>query len=153
MRRTILTIVVTLFSVAAPVSTATASAHAKAHHRAVGHVNARALAIDNFHDHREMLQRGAERALVVASARFHVSLAQLVEKWQRVAICEVNGNWSMVGPYYSGIGFSNDTWNHFGGREFAPYAGMATRMEQIFVAMKITQTYVPDQYGCSPHGW
>ena len=43
-----------------------------------------------------------------------VGVVTLRAEWERVAICEVNGNWSMVGPAYSGIGFQNGTWDEYG---------------------------------------
>lgn len=82
-----------------------------------------------------------------------VGVVGLRQEWQRVALCEVNGNWSMVGPVYSGIGFLNSTWSAYGGRIYAPVAGRASRDEQIVVGMRVTGDWVPDQYGCDPGGW
>ncbi len=94
-----------------------------------------------------------QRALRASALRLRVSVDQLRTMWQRVAVCEVAGNWSMVGPVYSGIGFLNSTWAHYGGTRYAPIAGLATRDEQILIGMQVTGGYVPDQYGCSPIGW
>ena len=48
--------------------------------------------------------------------------------WDRIAVCETGGNWSMTGSSYSGgVGFANSTWSAFGGQEFASNAGDATR--------------------------
>ncbi len=91
--------------------------------------------------------------LVNAAQSRGLTLDQLRAKWQRVAVCEVAGNWSMTGPRYSGIGFLNATWSHFGGTHFARLAGLASRDEQILVGMRVTHGYIPDQYGCSPTGW
>jgi len=91
--------------------------------------------------------------LAVAAASVRVSIVQLRTEWQQVAICEVGGNWAMMGPAYSGIGFLNATWNAYGGARYAPLAGQATRDEQILIAMKVTSGRVPDQNGCSPTGW
>lgn len=91
--------------------------------------------------------------LVVTAAANDVTVARLRAMWQRVAICEVGGDWDMVGPWYSGIGFSNATWNAYGGNRFARLAGQASIDQQILVGMKVTNGYVPDQYGCSPTGW
>ncbi|HTT60002.1 MAG TPA: transglycosylase family protein [Acidimicrobiales bacterium] len=82
-----------------------------------------------------------------------VGVTGLRQEWQRVALCEVNGDWSMVGPVYSGIGFLNSTWVAYGGRTYAPVAGRASRDEQIVVGMRVTGGWVPDQYGCDPGGW
>lgn len=92
-------------------------------------------------------------ALAHEAGALRLSLPGLVAAWQRVAVCEVNGDWSMVGPTYSGIGFSNATWYEYGGRQFAPVAGEASRFEQIAVGMRVTHGWIPDQYGCDPGGW
>ena len=82
-----------------------------------------------------------------------VGVVALRAEWQRVAICEVNGDWSMVGPAYSGIGFQNGTWDAYGGTRYAPVAGRASEDAQIVVGMRVTGGWVPDQYGCDPGGW
>jgi len=95
----------------------------------------------------------AHNALAHVAATVQLSLAQLHQEWERVAICEVGGNWSMRGPVYSGIGFLNSTWRAYGGTHFAPVAGMASKDEQILVGMRINNGWVPDQYGCDRFGW
>lgn len=82
-----------------------------------------------------------------------VGVVTLRAEWERVAICEVNGNWSMVGPAYSGIGFQNGTWDEYGGTRYAPLAGRAGEDAQIVVGMRVTGGWVPDQDGCDPGGW
>jgi hypothetical protein len=154
MRRILLTLAVALFGVAAPASPASASGTAhKLVHPKLPTPNPRALALDNLQDHRQLLEFQAHAALKGVASQFHLTLQQIVAKWQRVAICEVNGNWSMKGPMYSGIGFANTTWTHFGGGRFAASAGDASRVEQVLIGMKVTKTWIPDQYGCSPSGW
>ncbi len=92
-------------------------------------------------------------ALAAPAAAMHVTIAQLRAEWQRVAICEVGGNWSMTGGKYSGIGFLNATWYQYGGLRYAPFAGEASEDQQILIGMKVTNGWVPDQYGCSRTGW
>jgi hypothetical protein len=96
---------------------------------------------------------GSTRALEAEAMVRGLTMGDLVAKWQRVAICEVGGNWSMTGPVYSGIGFSNATWSEYGGSRYARLAGEATRVQQILIGMKVTHGWVPDQEGCSPGGW
>ncbi|MDE3008568.1 MAG: transglycosylase family protein [Acidobacteriota bacterium] len=91
--------------------------------------------------------------LASVATRARVSVATLRAEWQHVAICEVNGNWAMDGPVYSGIGFLNSTWLEYGGRRFAPSAGRASRDAQILIGMRVTGGWVPDQEGCAPGGW
>lgn len=94
-----------------------------------------------------------QHALAVTAAAMRVTIDQLRAKWQQVAVCEVNGDWSMTGPTYSGIGFANATWSQYGGTKYAPLAGLATRDQQILIGMRITNGQIPDQNGCSPTGW
>ena len=93
------------------------------------------------------------RAIVADARARRVSVVALRNEWEHVAICEVGGNWRMVGPVYSGIGFRNDTWSSYGGVEFAPLAGEASEDAQIIVGMRVTGNWVPDQDGCDPGGW
>jgi len=152
MRRILLTLAVALFSVAAPAAPASASTTAPRHPHPP-HPNPLALAREAMQDHRQFLDTEAASALHAFTSQLHLSLGQLVQKWQRVAICEVDGNWAMKGPMFSGIGFSNATWLQYGGARFAPSAGDATPLQQVAIAMRITRTWIPDQYGCSPFGW
>jgi uncharacterized protein YabE (DUF348 family) len=70
--------------------------------------------------------------------------------WDRIAECETAGNWGMQGPTYSGgLGFYNGTWDQFGGRDFAPNAGLATREEQIRVAENVRASVGISGWGCA----
>jgi hypothetical protein len=151
-RRIILTIAVSLFTAAAPAVPA-AAASAKGSHPHVKTPNAFALALEKIQDHRQLIEMETQHALRTVANHIHMSVGQLMAKWQRVAVCEVNGNWSMQGPYYSGIGFSNAVWVQYGGGRYARNAGLASPLQQVLVGMKITKTWIPDQYGCTPGGW
>jgi hypothetical protein len=64
--------------------------------------------------------------------------------WDRMAMCETGGNWAHFpyGTWTGGLGIYNQTWLGWGGGEFAPTAGQATREQQIIVANRIaTQGY------------
>jgi Transglycosylase-like domain len=99
--------------------------------------------------HRNIPVSAAELSLVVVARSMFVTVGELRHKWQNVANCEVGGNWSMTGPVYSGIGFLNVTWSRYGGTQYAPVAGQATRDQQILIGMKVTNGWIPDQHGCA----
>lgn len=70
--------------------------------------------------------------------------------WDRIAACETGGNWAMQGSSFSGgVGFANSTWSAFGGGEFAPNAGMATREQQIIVAERVYDYGGYSGWGCA----
>lgn len=73
--------------------------------------------------------------------------------WDGIAQCETGSDWSMVGPRFSGgLGFYNGTWDGFGGRQFADYAGHATKAEQIIVAERVYAKYGLSGWGCRAYG-
>ncbi len=63
--------------------------------------------------------------------------------WDAVAHCESGGQWghgqvtNSVGTFSGGLMIMNSAWRQFGGTEFAPTAGQASRGEQIIVAERI----------------
>ncbi|MGB5952870.1 MAG: transglycosylase family protein, partial [Ornithinimicrobium sp.] len=65
--------------------------------------------------------------------------------WDRVAACESSGNWSINtgNGYYGGLQFYQPTWVGYGGREFASYAHLASKSEQIAVARRVLYTQGP----------
>ena len=60
-------------------------------------------------------------------------------KWDAIAQCESGGDWSINtgNGYYGGIQFDKQTWNAFGGDQFAPRPDLASKQEQIAVAEKV----------------
>lgn len=56
--------------------------------------------------------------------------------WDRLAQCESGGNWAINtgNGYHGGLQFNAQTWQAYGGGEFAPTANLATREQQIVVA-------------------
>ncbi len=73
--------------------------------------------------------------------------------WDELAQCESGGRWDTVdsGPdgYDGGLGIYRGTWRAFGGTEFAPNAGLATREQQIIVGQRIYDKYGWDPWGCA----
>jgi resuscitation-promoting factor RpfA len=59
--------------------------------------------------------------------------------WDRVAMCESTGNWSINtgNSFYGGLQFTASTWRSFGGAQFAPLAHQASREQQIVVAERV----------------
>lgn len=59
--------------------------------------------------------------------------------WDELAQCESTGNWAINtgNGFHGGLQFTPQTWLAYGGGEYAPYAYMATREEQIAVAKKV----------------
>jgi resuscitation-promoting factor RpfB len=60
-------------------------------------------------------------------------------KWDRMAKCEAGGDWNINtgNGYYGGLQFDRQTWNAYGGGQYASRADLATREEQIAVAEKV----------------
>ncbi|MBC2682021.1 DUF348 domain-containing protein [Corynebacterium sp. 4HC-13] len=59
--------------------------------------------------------------------------------WDQLAQCESGGNWAINtgNGFYGGLQFTQQSWEGFGGTQYAPRADLATREQQIAVAEKI----------------
>ena len=75
--------------------------------------------------------------------------------WDALALCESGGRWNTIDPssepYDGGLGIYRPTWRAFGGLEFAPNAGLATREQQIVVGQRIYNAYGgwSQSWGCA----
>jgi uncharacterized protein YabE (DUF348 family) len=73
--------------------------------------------------------------------------------WDELARCESGGRWDTVDSsaegYDGGLGIYRGTWRAFGGTEFAPNAGLATREQQIIVGQRIYDKLGWDPWGCA----
>jgi hypothetical protein len=60
-------------------------------------------------------------------------------RWDAIAKCESGGDWSINtgNGYYGGIQFDKQTWNAYGGSQYAALPSQATREQQISVAEKV----------------
>jgi hypothetical protein len=63
--------------------------------------------------------------------------------WDLLAQCEAGGNWATNtgNGYHGGLQFHPGTWRSYGGTEFAPYAYLASREQQIVVAERILASH------------
>lgn len=81
-------------------------------------------------------------APAAAPAKYSASVSVPAPKhnvWDSLAQCESGGNWSINNGngYHGGLQFHPQTWNGYGGQQYAPYAYQATREQQIAVAEKV----------------
>jgi len=58
--------------------------------------------------------------------------------WDQLAKCEAGGNWAINtgNGFYGGLQFTTSTWLGYGGGAYAPNAHLATREQQIAIAIK-----------------
>ena len=78
--------------------------------------------------------------------------AASAETWDQVATCESGGVWSTNtgNGHYGGLQLTQETWEAYGGGEYAPRADLASRSEQISVAEKVLADRGPDAWpACS----
>ncbi|WP_020670298.1 resuscitation-promoting factor [Amycolatopsis nigrescens] len=72
--------------------------------------------------------------------------------WDRIAQCESGGNWAAVNPtgkYHGGLQFDKQTWQAYGGGQYAETANKASREQQIAIATKVRDAR--GGYGAWPH--
>ena len=66
--------------------------------------------------------------------------APIAALFQRLALCESGGRWHIHGYFDGGLQFLPSTWVANGGLEFAPRADLASKAEQITVALRLLRT-------------
>jgi membrane protein involved in colicin uptake len=92
-------------------------------------------------------ERAAKRAAAEAAARAaaRAALQPKIENgeiWDMLAQCESSGNWAANtgNGYYGGLQFHPNTWLSYGGDTYAPRADLATRKQQIAIAIKVQKS-------------
>ena len=106
----------------------------------------------------QKVQAAVEAQRQVTLAQFYAAMAEYYRpktsvNWDGIARCETAGNWRMQGSSFSGgLGFYNGTWSSFGGHQFAPNAGMASREQQIVVAERVYARFGLSGWGCRAYG-
>ena len=96
------------------------------------------------------LRRGLSRSAVavaggavVASGMIAATTtsASAATGWDEVAACESGGDWSINtgNGYYGGLQFSQQTWEGYGGTEYAATADQATKSQQIAIGERVLE--------------
>lgn len=98
------------------------------------------LTTKNQRSKRILLTLGGSTALAL-SLTPAVAHAAPDSEWDKLAECEAGGNWAIDtgNGFQGGLQFTPQTWNAYGGSEFAPSANKASREEQIYVAEKVLE--------------
>ncbi|HEX7352777.1 transglycosylase family protein [Brachybacterium sp.] len=109
------------------------------------------MSLQTTHTHRSSrpasLRRGLTRTAVTLAGGAVVATGMLATGgaanaatgWDDVAACESGGDWSINtgNGYYGGLQFSQQTWEGFGGTEYASSADQASKSQQIAVAERV----------------
>ncbi|MEU1618560.1 transglycosylase family protein [Streptomyces sp. NPDC005722] len=80
------------------------------------------------------------------------SAADANSTWNAVAMCESGGLWSSNtgNGFFGGLQITEETWQQYGGDQYAERPDLASRNEQISVAEKILAELGPDAWsGCA----
>ncbi|HSA53603.1 MAG TPA: transglycosylase family protein [Yinghuangia sp.] len=82
---------------------------------------------------------GTVLAMVLGTAAAAPAHAVSDATWDRLAMCESSGRWSINtgNGYYGGLQILPSTWNEAGGRTYAALPHQATRRQQINIAERI----------------
>lgn len=92
---------------------------------------------------------GAGLTLPAASG---ASAADANSTWNAVAMCESGGLWSSNtgNGFFGGLQITEETWEQYGGAQYAERPDLASRNEQISVAEKMLAELGPDAWsGCA----
>lgn len=68
--------------------------------------------------------------------------------WAGVAACESSGDWhaNTGNSFFGGLQFTQQTWESFGGTEYAPTADLASKAQQIAVAERVLAAQGPNAW-------
>lgn len=84
----------------------------------------------------ETIEEAEEKVIRVGTKQPDISDGAV---WDQLAECEATGDWSINSGngYYGGLQFDEQTWNAYGGDEYAALPHEASREQQIDVATKV----------------
>ncbi|EIF00476.1 hypothetical protein SacglDRAFT_03620 [Saccharomonospora glauca K62] len=93
----------------------------------------------------------AEKRVVRVGTKVTVPEIGNTAVWDALAQCEASGNWAANtgNGYYGGLQFNKQTWDAYGGTEYAAYPHQATREQQIDIAERVRDSR--GGYGAWPH--
>ncbi|MBN9795199.1 hypothetical protein DMP17_42445 [Pseudonocardia sp. TMWB2A] len=76
---------------------------------------------------------------IIAKAKSSAPAVSNGATWDKLAKCESGGDWNINtgNGYQGGLQFNKQTWQAYGGGQYAPTADQASREEQIAVAEKV----------------
>jgi hypothetical protein len=91
---------------------------------------------------------GAGLALPLFAASGAQAADVSTSTWNAVALCESGGLWSSNtgNGFYGGLQITQDTWDEYGGQEYAKRPDLASQNEQIAVADDILDALGPDAW-------
>ena len=108
------------------------------------------MPLHNTHSHRShptAMRRGLARTAVALAGGAVVATGMLATGgaanaatgWDEVAACESGGDWSINtgNGYYGGLQFSQQTWEGYGGTQYAATADQASKSQQIAIGEKV----------------
>ncbi|WP_277681567.1 resuscitation-promoting factor [Saccharomonospora azurea] len=95
--------------------------------------------------------REAEKKVVRIGTKSAVPDIGDASVWDALAQCESTGNWGINtgNGYYGGLQFNKQTWDAYGGSQYAAYPHEATREQQIDIAERVRDDR--GGYGAWPH--
>jgi hypothetical protein len=72
----------------------------------------------------------------------------VIRDFEKIAVYESESNWHINSGngFSGGLQFTNETWQEFGGNEFAPIAYLASQQQQIVVAYQVLKTQGPEAW-------
>lgn len=95
----------------------------------------------------ELLEASQSGELVTKAGVGGGRLITYSADWAAVAQCESSGRWHInVGLFDGGLQFLPSTWWGFGGGQYAQYAYMATRRQQIDIAERVLAVQGPNAW-------
>lgn len=97
---------------------------------------------------RQRLRNFSAWVSIVASQEQEIQNHPLYSVFEKLSICESGGDWAINtgNGYFGGVQFAQNTWEAMDGERFAPRADLATKNQQITVAIELQDDAGWDQW-------